>query len=97
MIGRFGGIIDLISAMNHFPQDLEIVSDCCTTLWSLAVIGKNVSIMRRSSLGIVAGAGWEVGVCILRILWEVLEGGRRKDCFILGRAVNLGRMEEEFE
>lgn len=39
IIGQFGGVQDLLSAMRAFPNNKAIASNCCGALWSLAVSG----------------------------------------------------------
>ena len=39
IIGQFGGVQDLLSAMRAFPNSKAIASNCCGALWSLAVSG----------------------------------------------------------
>ena len=39
-LGQEGGIQDILAAMRLFATNLEIVSYCCTALWSLSVIGQ---------------------------------------------------------
>ena len=39
IIGRFGGVQDLLSALRAFPDNKAIASNCCGALWSLAVSG----------------------------------------------------------
>lgn len=41
VIGKLGGVQDILQTMRAYPNDLDIVSDCCTTLWSLSVIGQS--------------------------------------------------------
>jgi len=39
IIGRYGGVQDLLSALRAFPDNKNIASNCCGALWSLAVSG----------------------------------------------------------
>ena len=39
IIGRFGGVQDLLAALRAFPDNKAIASNCCGALWSLAVCG----------------------------------------------------------
>ena len=41
ILGEVGGIQDILAAMRSFPSNLEVVSNCCTALWSLSVIGQS--------------------------------------------------------
>ena len=43
ILGEVGGIQDILAAMRSFPSNLEVVSNCCTALWSLSVIGQSKS------------------------------------------------------
>ncbi|XP_068695126.1 uncharacterized protein [Montipora foliosa] len=45
IIGRFGGVQDLLSALRAFPDDKAIASNCCGALWSLAVSEANCKIV----------------------------------------------------
>jgi len=39
VIGRLGGVQDVLASMRAFPDNAEIASNCCGALWSLAVNG----------------------------------------------------------
>lgn len=39
VIGRLGGVQDVLASMRAFPDNVEIASNCCAALWSLAVNG----------------------------------------------------------
>ena len=43
IIGRYGGVQDLLSALRAFPDNKDIASNCCGALWSLAVSGNFLS------------------------------------------------------
>ena len=40
VIGRQGGVQDVLAALRAFPNNSEIASNCCGALWSLAVNGE---------------------------------------------------------
>ena len=40
ILGEVGGVQDILAAMRSFPANLEVVSNGCTALWSLSVIGQ---------------------------------------------------------
>ena len=42
VIGRQGGVQDVLAALRAFPNNSEIASNCCGALWSLAVNGEFV-------------------------------------------------------
>lgn len=44
IIGRYGGVQDLLSALRAFPDNKDIASNCCGALWSLAVSGMMSSL-----------------------------------------------------
>ena len=46
IIGRYGGVQDLLSALRAFPDNKAIASHCCGALWSLAVSGMVVSLIQ---------------------------------------------------
>lgn len=45
VLGQVGAIQDILTAMRSFPHNLELVSSCCTALWSLSVIGQNLPVV----------------------------------------------------
>lgn len=38
-IGRLGGVQDTLAAFRAFPTNVEIATNCCSALWSLAIDG----------------------------------------------------------
>lgn len=51
IIGRFGGVQDLLSALRAFPDNKDIASNCCGALWSLAVSGIFLSFSAFNRFG----------------------------------------------
>ena len=38
-IGKLGGVQDVLAALRAFPSNVEIATNCCGALWSLAIDG----------------------------------------------------------
>ena len=45
MIGKLGGVQDILSAVRAFPNSSEIAGNCCGALWSLSVNEGNAKIV----------------------------------------------------
>ena len=43
VIGRLGGVQDVLSALRAFSDNADIASNCCNALWGLSVNGKVLS------------------------------------------------------
>lgn len=39
LIGKSGGVQDVLAALRLFPNDVELATSACGALWSLAVNG----------------------------------------------------------
>ena len=39
MIGKLGGVQDVLAALRLFPNDAELATSVCGAIWSLAVNG----------------------------------------------------------
>ena len=59
IIGQFGGVQDLLSAMRAFPNSKAIASNCCGALWSLAVSG--MARLRVVSKSLISGENDRAG------------------------------------
>lgn len=42
VIGLYGGVEHIITALKTHPNNPELCSTCCHALWSLAVVGKYI-------------------------------------------------------
>ena len=40
ILGRVGGVQDILAALRTFPSNQEIAFQCCTALWALSVVGE---------------------------------------------------------
>eukprot|EP00731_Ephydatia_muelleri_P023863 Em0016g134a len=47
LIGEIGGIQDILATMRTFPNEEDIVTSCCSALWSLSVCESNVAILSK--------------------------------------------------
>ena len=50
ILGEVGGVQDILAAMRSFPNNLEVVSNGCTALWSLSVIGQSRNLVYYSTI-----------------------------------------------
>ena len=45
VIGKLGGVQDILAALRAFPSSTEIAGNCCGALWSLSVNEGNAKIV----------------------------------------------------
>lgn len=42
LIGKSGGVQDVLAALRLFPNDVDLATSACGAIWSLAVNGKSI-------------------------------------------------------
>ena len=85
IIGQYGGVQDLLSALRAFPDNKSIASNCCGALWSLAVSGMGTKIYKcqlfhrnerftfgRSNM-LYLGLFIIISTLFLFLLWQLLQ------------------------